>query len=511
MGNQSIGTGVSINPPTDNKYSSLFNGLTFKDAYTSQDTNTTGGLTPINSKMSTGVYHPPSLVPISAPSSHIVETTTKTTPVVSDVNPNQGPGTGGPIANATPGTPLVSTGFNVPPASGPIESTHLSGGPTYQDLMANRQQLENQYQQAYNDYAAAQTASQQQQLQSLAGDQYAKYYSGASNTENAQGLAGLTNSQNTIAQAAANINAQGAMLRSQGIGNLLGYNNQDISNQFTQQSNIRANAPDFSNFTQNAQGDVYGTVHDPRTGQTTIQSFGNIYNGTFNSSNPKIGGSVPQSSAGGNLVQQAYNTAIQSGVPPVLAGTATTLPTTGDIFLDGTKISGGDLENLATRQAGQSGIPYVPAQAVSSVKDGDLALSQMKTMYNLANTLLTPGMFGRLKGLTTNQIDQELQSNPAWGQFAQVRLQAINYLKSMAQGGGFRTNDNEISAAADSLVSLSDNRETALTKITAAAKNIDAKIKQYIPDHQPTSFGTQVTGNSVIQTKIGAVDNSWFK
>ncbi len=439
------------------------------------------------------------------------------------VNPNQqyqNPvGQSGPSAvqpmNSQQYNQSVNTGFNAAPdGNAPIPSNHLSSDTSMQDLFARRQQLENDYLKNYNDYASAKTAEQVGQLNDMSREQNALY--STPDSEVNLGIAGLVKNQDIIKQAARAVQTQGPLLASQGIGNLLGYQNQDIQNVFAGQANQRANATEFGNFQVNqVTGDVFGTTREPRTGAIGIANFGNIYNDTFNNANPQ-----PQGGGGGavmgqagvadqTLRQQAYNYGTQAGLPQPIASAVVKTPFTGDYFISGSQVPGG-MEAIATSASGRSGVAYVPQANVPNIQQLDIVLSQTKRLSDLAAQYLTPGFLGRLKGMTTNQISSFLQLDPGWAKFNQARLSAIDYLKGLAQGGGFRTTQSEIDTAQQSLTDITDSFDSSKAKIETAVQNIDNAFKEYLPTHQDTNISTWFNATGGSSSGTGATSGSIY-
>ena len=373
-------------------------------------------------------------------------------------------------------------------------SDAFSTSKTYTDLLAKRSEYEKKYEQAL----AESTTTTQQEKENVLGAKF----SGDTTAfgESAGYLQGLKS----------DIRTQTAVMKAQNAATMLGVKQKDIEN-------FMATVPSNAQIQTSPTGDIIATSYNPTTGNNESKVLGNIYSGLSSEAKKAMDaaakGSVDAGTLGGNLVQKTYNKILSLGVSPAVASAGTAMPVTGDLYIDGSKIQDSQLKDLASRQSGTTGVSYIPADAVGSMKDADLAMGQMIQMYSMADKMLTPGMWGRIKGLTGNKLEAVLQTDPEWGKFAQVRLNAINYLKSMAQGGGFRTNDAEIQNAIDSLVTMADNKETALTKINYAASNIDKKIREYIPDHRDTklsqSSGSSIPTGTVVKTKVGDIATDW--
>lgn len=224
--------------------------------------------------------------------------------------------------------------------------------------------------------------------------------------------------------------------------------------------------------------------------------------------NPSYGaqGSQPQYSAQPGAVASPYQYALNAGLQPTVAGAVTQSPVTGDYYISGSKLPAGQ-ENAANVQGGKTGISFVPAANVPNIQQLDTAIGQMQQLSQLAPQYLSSGLLGRIKGLTTNQLQSFLQTDPGWAKFNAVRLQAIDYLKGLAQGGGFRTTQSEIDTAANSILDISDNIESAQAKMDTAMKNINIAYKEYLPSHQDFNITLGTGAKSQSQSPSGSIYN----
>lgn len=421
------------------------------------------------------------------------------TPVEKPVVSASTPALDSTVNSGTTNTPVVDSTVTAtePRLTIPTDETTSDAfgtSKTYQDLLAKRAEYEKKYEVALSEQVDVTQTEKEKVLEAKFSGDTTAYGEGAGY------LQGLKS----------DIKTQTAVMKASAAATMLGVKQKDIEN-------FMASVPSNAQIQTSPTGDIIATSYNPTTGKNESKVLGNIYSGLSSEAKKNMedaaNGNVPGGTLGGSLVQQTYNTILSRGVSPAIASAGTAMPVTGDLFIDGGKIQDSQLKDLASRQSGTTGVPYIPAEAVPSIKDADLAMGQMQQMFTMADKMLTPGMFGRLKGLTQNKIEAILQTDPEWGKFAQVRLNAINYLKSMAQGGGFRTNDAEIQNAIDSLVTMADNKETALTKINYAASNIDKKIREYIPDHRDTklsqSSGSSIPTGTVVKTKVGDIATDW--
>jgi len=240
-------------------------------------------------------------------------------------------------------------------------------------------------------------------------------------------------------------------------------------------------------------------------GQVFIGPDGLPTSGVTQNNQGAIMGSAVQS--GLNARQEAFNYGIQNGLDQQLAAGVIKSPNSGDYYISDAQLPPSAINRVGTA-SGRSGIAYVPKENVGNVQSLDTAIGQMTNLHTLANQYLTPGIFGRIKGMTTNQINSYLQLDPGWAKFNAVRLNAINYLKGLAQGGGFRTNQSEIDTAANSLTDIQDNLESANAKIQTAVENLDRAFKEYLPTHKDTQLNAPTQKSGAGSVSIG---NNGFK
>lgn len=299
---------------------------------------------------------------------------------------------------------------------------------------------------------------------------------------------------------------------------------QNLATQMYQPGGMSAGSTNTgSGYTSTNSQSVTGTGSQGTTGTTSGTGSTNTGSGNY-STTPTM---VPGTEAAPQYT--AYSTAIAHGLPPPIAGATITSSVTGDTYVSGQMLSNSALQTEANALAGKSGIPFVPATNVGNVQQLDVVMSQLGELSLLTKQTLTPGLLGRIEGMTTNQLQSYFETSPVWAKFNAVRLSAINYLKAMAQGGGFRTNQSEINTASDSIANSSDNLESAQAKIQTALTNLNIAYKTFVPTHTDTtlshletvantinsnsssssSTSSSSTGGTIVQTSAGAIPTNW--
>lgn len=124
-------------------------------------------------------------------------------------------------------------------------------------------------------------------------------------------------------------------------------------------------------------------------------------------------------------------------------------------------------KQIASQQYANAGIRVLDPGDVSALGTIDAAKQDLTLFSNAANNLLSLGLFGRIKGYTTNQLAQLAQTNPDWRQFQTLRTGLIKSIQGVASGApGLRVTGAELSNAADALPNSFDNKESAQKAIT---------------------------------------------
>lgn len=420
--------------------------------------------------------------------------------------------------NAAPGVvgqpydPNAPTGFSVAPSTeGTVDSSEISGAPTYSDLQSTVGAAQQSYAQTLNAYNSKIASDQAAELKAQYGAP------GGDATATSQNMY-LLKASDAASEALQGAGVQGAQAQ-------VGFAQQNLQNFFTSQSNQRANAPTFDNFQTNPNtGDVFATTRDPQSGQTSLVNLGNIYDGTFNQANPTIGGSLANSA---NISMSGPNGSSGTGMvgaPINQTGQAlkATLPgpiqpafyqTQGGYSYINSDLIPSNLQNMAQNVSAQTGIPILTADQVSKAQNIDVTQQNLDQIESVIPQILGSGLAGRLKGLTENQIEQAAQTNPTIASFGVYRDTAINAIQSLAggSGSGFRLNQAEINTATDNLPTISDNLETAQSKLQILNGFISKWTAELFPGQNGASQQNQSTASpaDVVQTSVGAINTNW--
>lgn len=224
-----------------------------------------------------------------------------------------------------------------------------------------------------------------------------------------------------------------------------------------------------------------------------------------------------QNSSGG--VSQAGGQG-QTGVaslPPNIANQPYVIPASGNApaYINLGRVPTGQQQYVATT-AGNAGIPVLSADDASNVQGIQYTQQALQPLETVMNQVLAPGVTGRGLNIAKNFINNIFQNQPELVAFNQARSTAIKVIQSLAagQGSGFRLTQPEIDTATSNMPSATDNLETAQTKLqyvkSYLANELNLKITGNANNY--VAPGSQSANNSskVIQTKVGAVDNSWF-
>jgi hypothetical protein len=440
---------------------------------------------------------------------HTVTTTTKTTPLVQQNSGTSTAGTGmnQPATQNLASSSLDSTyGSNQPtptpaPASfgnsvtsdtGTIPSTAFSSSSTYQDVIAKRAT----YEKAYQDALLAQANTQVQGLQNV---QDARYMGDTQSFASGMGERAQNN---------ANLANLAATSKANAYGTLLGVNQNDVTNALNA-------APTTQGLQTSANGDVYSQTRNPVTGATEITAYGNIYNGTFSGQPIKANAN----NFGGGQTQQNGGTAFPSStgltsnmaIPTQLQGAVYTAPN-GQAYVAEDKLTPG-LQTMQTIAAKNAGIPILSTDQVASVRNVDYVKQQIGGIQSIIGGILSGGTTGRIKDLVLNPIKDFLQTDTNISTFNAYRETAINTIQSLAggAGSGLRLTTGEIAQASANIPEITDNLETARAKLDKLNTFLDNKMATVLPPIAGNEVGNKTTGTNIIQTKIGAVDNSWFQ
>lgn len=272
----------------------------------------------------------------------------------------------------------------------------------------------------------------------------------------------------------------------------------ELQGQITQQTNAK-------NQMAQAKSDVYQTLI--QYGMATQENLSQIDNAKTLGDIYKVGATVTGNpnygQAGGNQTQN---------IPQILTGTIATAPS-GQQYVDKTKITPGR-ETASIVAAKNAGIPVLDAGDVDAVRNIDYVKQNIKGMEGVVKDILSTGVGGRAQGLILNPIKNFLQTDTKISTFQGYRDTAIKIIQSLAggTGSGLRLNQTEIDTATNNIPTINDNLETAQNKIGLLNSFLDAKMSTVFPNVSNQNYGnSSSSGQNIIQTKVGAVDNSWFK
>jgi hypothetical protein len=368
--------------------------------------------------------------------------------------------------------PVSSQPFTV--STEGVTSNALGGGTTYSDLLAKRQQLEAQAQEALTNQLMT-------QYQGLAGVENARYSSSLEDV--GLGRAGIAERQATLKNLAASVPAQVATKQ-------LEYSQKDIENKL-------ASTPNLQSVSTAADGSVIGVQLDPTTGLTKTINFGNPLMGTYGNT---TGGS------GTGL----GNTPSMTGIPQIVQ-TYTQTTSDGIPYINMSKVAQAN-QNVVKLLAAQYGIPALEDEDVTKVRSIDVTSQNLDQMGKTADSILSSGLFGRIKGLTANKIEAMAQTNPEISSFQTYRDAAINAIQALAggSGSGFRLNQSEIEVASSNLPIITDNKETAQMKLGIVKSFLNKWKNQMLPNQQSNTQAPGQTQPSVSGGTTGNPTTGWF-
>lgn len=170
-------------------------------------------------------------------------------------------------------------------------------------------------------------------------------------------------------------------------------------------------------------------------------------------------------------------------------------------------------QDLVKQLSAENGVPYLETGQVQKIQSIDVTNDNLTQLNGVASRILGSGLTGKTIGATWNIISSVLQLNPEISSFNAFRDTAINTIQALAggAGSGLKINQGEINTAVGNLPKITDNLETAQKKIELVQGFMN-KWKSEILTGTPgvTPPPDSKSGSKVIQTKVGAVDNSWF-
>ena len=187
----------------------------------------------------------------------------------------------------------------------------------------------------------------------------------------------------------------------------------------------------------------------------------------------------------------------------------------GLVYVDENRMSGLSAgAQVPIRQAAnKAGIPVLNANDISGVQSLDVTFKSLDAMGKLADTALSSGLWGRIKGLTINALKQQFQTGEKvtdpvtgnqvplgvlLGNFDQYRDSAIKAVTALAggQGSGLRLNTGTIETAANNLPTSKDSLEYAKAKIATFQSLLTRQLSEKFPEIKPENQTGGNTGGS---------------
>lgn len=385
---------------------------------------------------------------------------------------------------------------------GYVPSSTISSSTTYQDVLAKRNQYEEQYRRALQE----------------ASDVYGQGLQAVENARYSGETSPFAQGQAERTQRNADLQSLAATNRAEQYGKLLGINQQNLTNTLAQQPTS------LGSQVNQATGDVYVTTRNPLTGQAQVVNAGNIgaqksfvsssvnqdpftgqliftgvrQDGTIETQNLS-GGTSGQSMGGGQVpfaIQSAINYAGNTPFIDVGNLTAQQLP-------------------MAQSYSAQNGIPLLSKEDATKLKEANATFSSadalLSTVEQYANKIVTATSPAGIPGqYVSTKLGSLFKTNPDAVLF-DSSISAFSSLLTRAAGEKGVLTDKDVARIINGLPTRTDTVESA-TKKVEALRSIYESVKNgtfnsYIGSK---SAPTQSMGTNVIQTKVGAVDNSWF-
>jgi hypothetical protein len=170
------------------------------------------------------------------------------------------------------------------------------------------------------------------------------------------------------------------------------------------------------------------------------------------------------------------------------------------------------MRNNTVKEYANAGIRVLDSADVQALGTIDGAKQDLSLFSETANKLLSPGLLGRIKGMTTNQLSQFAQTNPDWRQFQTLRSGIIKSIQGIASGApGLRVTGAELAAGAESLPNSADNLESAQTAVNTFKKLLDVNRNVLLRGNasQATNNSGGNTGTGITNSK-GQVTSASF-
>ena len=375
--------------------------------------------------------------------------------------------------------------------------------------------------QTYNNYIAAQQRINTQKWQS-AKQINDLYQSGSMTKDQADQAAQDIQREN---------DKQLADLTYAGQGAQLDYNTMQMVRQ-NAIAGVTAQAPYYAP-TQISPGN---SIVQAGTGQPLYDPYGmaGSANGNYNPpSSTGTSNSQPQLNGWAQQADGSYTDQLGYSISPVEAQKVATMPPQLQPYVKGSPLGvsyidisqvPAPLQAIVQANAAKSGIKSLDAGGINALNAAQQILQIVDAAKALSIRNLASGTSGRITNTLAAWANNYLQNNPDLSNFAQLRDAAAKATTALAggTGSGFRMNMGIIEAAVSNLPNATDNLETALTKADSLGAQIINGLKPAFPNVDVgNKYGNLLQSNyggnstpskgNVIQTKVGAVDNSWFQ
>jgi hypothetical protein len=185
-----------------------------------------------------------------------------------------------------------------------------------------------------------------------------------------------------------------------------------------------------------------------------------------------------------------------SNLPPIVAKYLETLPNVpGSQYINSDRVA--DTQQSAVKSQAAGKVPVLSGTEVSGLKNIDVIFKALDNLSTLSTELLGGGVGGRIQGLTSNQAQAAMQTDPRFAQFQLARDTAIKTVQALAggAGSGLRLNMGEIDTAASNLPNITDNIGFASEKIAGLKQLLTNQLNETLPGLITTP--NQQSGNGV--------------
>lgn len=183
----------------------------------------------------------------------------------------------------------------------------------------------------------------------------------------------------------------------------------------------------------------------------------------------------------------------QTIIPPLVAQYVESLPNVPNSqYINADRVSAVQ-QNVVKSIAAGAKIPVLTGSEVFGLKSVDVIFKNLSQLSILSQELLSPGIAGRIKGFTLNQVQNATQNDPRFAKFQLARDTAIKSVQALAggAGSGLRLNMGEISIASDNLPQITDSLEYAQTKISGLQTLLTNQLSETFPNiNQASSPGS---------------------